>query len=612
LGDFLVVIFSKGSRHEADRLFRAGLEVAHAAKGQVPSQTVEMEWVYAASFPRLNGSGTPIVVDPETDSWLMAIGTWFHVDGYGVGSEARLLGRYLEVGSHQLAQELEGFFVIVVGDAKVKETIVFTDIVGSCHGFLRSWKSITALSSSSLLLAGLEDFSLDPSGCQEFLCTGIVYEDRTFYREVHKLGPATLSRFAEGTLRDQRRYWQIRNITPDSLDGSEAARRLWAMLIDAAHKIGKIFTQPVCDLTGGYDSRVLVAAFLTAGVHFSTTVSGLPEAPDVVLSQGLAKMLGLHNMHLEPPAQTTFDQVKKAFLLTDGEYDLIEYARIFEIHRLLSQHFHISINGSYGEVARGYWWELLFPHAGARRKLNSEKVARLRYGAQTYAPSIFSPELRLDLVSHLADVIERTNAGLTDLPNTLQMDHAYLMMRMQRWQGRIASSTNRLWPCLSPFLFRTVLETMLQSSTRIRRRGLLIRRMLNEFQPRLADFPLEHGYPAMPATWRNFHRFWPLPVYFGKRILSKLIGVGGGSRGTTASRSGRPPARLQLWAEEDVRDLLHPETMKLSPLVDPTALADFLRHSREDNFRFNGQWSRVLSLEYTLNVLDRAKIRPKA
>jgi hypothetical protein len=612
LGDFLVVGFSKDSRQDARRLFQGGLEVARSIKGQVPSQIVETEWVYAASFPRLNGSGTPIVFDPEKKNWLLAIGTWFHMDGYGVGSEARLLSRYLQVGSHQLAQELEGFFVIVVGDARVKETIAFTDIVGSCHGFLRSWKHLTALSSSSLLLAGLEDFSLDPTGCQEFLRTGIVYEDRTFYREIRKLGPATILRFSEGTLRGEQHYWRITDITPESLDGRTAVKGLWETLMHAADKIGRIFTHPVCDLTGGYDSRALVAAFLQAGVHFSTTVSGLPESPDVVLSQTLAKMIERPNVHLESPEQTKFDQVKNAFLLTDGEYDLVEYSRIFKIHRVLSRKFHISINGSFGEVARGYWWELLFPHAGACRKLNSERLSRLRYAAQTYTPSIFPPETRLNLVSHLADVIERTNAGLTELPNTLQMDHAYLMMRMQRWQGRIASSTNRLWPCLSPFLFRTVLETMLQSSTRIRRRGLLIRKMLNEFQPPLAKFPLEDGYPAIPATWKNFYRFWPVPVYFGKRILSKLIRVGGGSWGATASRSGHLPARLQLWSEEEVNDLLRPETMKLTPLVDPTALGDFLRHSREDNFLSNDQWSRVLSLEYALSILERAKVRPLA
>lgn len=608
MGNFLAIVSSGDCQDEADRLFHSGLAVARCIKSQVPSGIVETDWVRAASFARQNGSGTPIVSDSETGSWLLAIGTWFHTEDYGAGAESRLLSRYLEVGPVRLGQELEGFFVIVVGDARTRETIILTDIVGSCHCFARSWKNIIAVSGSSLLLAGLGDFSLDPVGCQEFLCTGIVYEDRTFYREVHKLGPSTVFWFVEGALKAERRYWQITNIAPESLDGQTAVKALGETLIHAAQRVGRLFALPVCDLTGGYDSRALVTAFLTAGVQFATTVSGPATSPDVIISRDLAQVAGLLHLHLvaqQEPA--SFNQAKKALPLTDGEYDLVEYARVLEVHRTLSEHFDISVNGSFGEVARGHWWDLLFPRTGERCKLDAQRLAKLRYAAQSFDASLFPPETRLDLVSHFCNVIERTNAGLFRLPNTLQMDHAYLMMRMQRWQGRIASSTNQLWPCLSPFLFRSILETMLQTTTRLRQRSLLIRRMLAEYQPRLAAFPLEHGYPALPATWKTIHRFWPLPVHYGRKILSKVIRKCGGSWRSSVSRSSCLPARLQLWREEEVRELLYPAAMRLGRLVDTAALGDFLRYSQRQNFPFSDQWTRVLSLEYTLSVLEHAK-----
>ncbi len=600
MGDFLVVVFSKDSQQDARRLFQGGLDVARSIKGQVPSQIVETEWVYAASFPRLNGSGTPIVFSPEKENWLLAIGTWFHTDGYGVGSEARLLSRYLQVGSDRLAQELEGFFVIVVGDARLKETIVFTDIVGSCHGFVRSWKHLTALSSSSLLLAGLEDFNLDSSGCQEFLCTGVLYEDRTFYKEVHKLGPATIFRFSEGTLTAEQPYWRITDITPESLDGRSGVRRLWEMLMHGADKVGRIFAHPVCDLTGGYDSRAVVGAFVAAGVKFSSTVSGPEDSPDVIVSRGLAQKLGIPHLYLAPQKLLPFEKVKNALAYTDGEYDLVEYARILEIHGILSDRYDISINGSFGEIARGYWWELLFPRTGAHRKIDAEKLSKLRYAAERSDLSLFPPETRLDLISHFTGIIERTNSGLDRLPNTLQMDHAYLMMRMQRWQGRIASSTNRLWPCLSLFSLRSVLEPALMTQGHFRQRNLLIRRMLAEFFPQLGEYPLEHGYPALPLTWRNVHRFWPVPAHYGQRLMKKFL--------RRAGASGNLPARLRLWREEEVRGLLRAGTMRLESLVEKKHLEDFLSHSEEQNFPFNGQWARMLSLEYTLHVLARLKI----
>src|SRR4029077_20823790 len=165
---------------------------------------------------------------------------------------------------------------------------------------------------------------------------------------------------------------------------------------------------------------------------------------------------------------------------------------------------------------------ILVPQTGKRMKLDPARLARLRYAPRIFTASLFKPELNLELVPHFAQIVERSNSGLSSTPNTFQMDHAYLAMRMQRWQGRIASSTNQLWPCLSPFLFRSVLETMLRTRALLRWRSLLIRKMLARFQPEMAAYPHEHGFPVEPTTWKNFYRFWPLASYFGHKVTGKL------------------------------------------------------------------------------------------
>jgi hypothetical protein len=127
-----------------------------------------------------------------------------------------------------------------------------------------------------------------------------------------------------------------------------------------------------------------------------------------------------------------------------------------------------------------------------------------------------------DLVTHFAAMIERANEGLSAWPNTTQMDHAYLRMRMQRWQGRMATSTDQIRPCLSPLMFRPVLETMLQTEQRLRQRSLLVREMLVRLQPKLAAYPLEHGYPAEPFRLGNAHRFVrSLLTSYGQKIWDK-------------------------------------------------------------------------------------------
>ncbi len=593
---------ARHSPDAANRLFRAGITAAQHLKFQTPCAIIEKDWARAVSFPQRNGTARAIVTDIKTGSWLLTIGTWFHADGYGTGAESKLLEDCLKKGEVQVAKELEGFFVIVFGNGITKETVVVTDLVGSCHCFVRSCSNAVAISSSSLLLTCIGDeCTFDPIGCQEFLNTGIMYEDRTLYKEVRKLGPGSVFRYTQDMQQTSQSYWRISDLHPESLDGRVAVRALGEALSCAAQKISRLFSRPVCDLTGGYDSRAIASAFLTGQVPFSVTVSGSPESADVIVSRGLAELLHLPHLHVNPTASVSFERVKDALSFTDGEYDLVEYARILDIHVKLSNSFNISINGSFGELARGYWWELLFPNAGERHELDAEMLARRRFAACQFDATLFPANIRLNLVAHLSDVIKRTNTGLSNLPNTLQMDHAYLAMRMQRWQGRLASSTNRLWPCLSPFLFRSVLETMLQTATRLRRRSGLIRYMLADFQPRLAEFPLEHGYPAAPVRWKNVARFWPLPLYYGKKVVSRLFSKIGKKR--SAVPESLPP-RLQLWAEDEVRELLRPAGLKVGELLDHIALNNFLERSHRQNFPFEDQWARVLSLEYTLRARD--------
>jgi len=606
VGNFLVVVPSTDSGPHANRLFKAGLEAAREIRSQTPSKTVETNWALAATFTRQNGSGGTLVTDPATGSWLLSSGTWFHNEGYASGSELRLLRRYLETNALQLGRELEGFFVLMIGDARTREVVMLTDIIGSCHCFRRSLEEGVVLSGSSLLLASLRNGELDSVACQEFLATGIIYEDRTFYEGIQKLPAASVVRIRGGAETRAEIYWDASKLNLESLHGPEAVDALWEKTTRAAKRVESLYSDPICDLTGGYDSRILVAGFVGAGVRCATAVSGPADSHDVVISRGLAQMLGLPNLHNPPLEQISFEQLQGSLPLTDGECNLVEYAAIRENHRKLSQQFDISINGSFGEVARGYWWELLFPRIGTRGALDARKLAARRYAAQGWDPSMIPAKTRIDLVDHFTGIINRANAGLSNSPNTFQMDHAYLKMRMQHWQGRIASSTNQIWPCLSPFMFRSVLEPMLEIRALLRWRSLLVRKMLAKYSPRMAAYRLEHGFPAEPTSWRNFYRFAPLGVYFAEKVLRKAKSKLGGRKAVTSAGSRLVP-RLQLWSDERVVEILRPANMKLNAWMDVNALEDFLKRSQGTSFAFGDQWARFLSLECALRAVERGR-----
>ena len=606
MGSFFILLATPECSGHGEPRFRVALDLARKVSIGPPSGTHAADGAHVASFPRKNGSGSAVVVDPLTGNWMVAIGTWFHRDGFAVGEELRLLEDFQKCGVQSLANKLEGFFAIVIGEPRKETVYVITDLVGSCHCFWRPCEGGIAISGSSFLLAAFEETPLDPVACQEFLATGVIYEDRSLFLRVRKLAPASIYRFVQGVIQSKEEYWQISEIAADSLDLQRAEAGLWEALAESAGKIKKVFRSPVCDLTGGYDSRALVAALHAAHFPMSTVVSGSPNSGDVVISKGLAAMARLPHLHMQKSKVPTYAALQDALVLTDGEYDLVEYSRIHAVHQELSGQFDGSINGSFGEVARGYWWELLIPRTGSKVPLPAEKVAARRYAVGVYDLSLFAEESRLDLVEHFTAAIKRAIEGLADRPNTLQMDQVYLRLRMQRWQGRIASSTNRIWPCLSPFMFRSVLEVMLRAQTRARRNSLLIREMLSKFTPDWANALLEDGTPCLPATWKNFYRFAPLGSYYGRKIVkraARLVGLGYDAR-TIPSEE---PARIHLWSQEEVRSTLEPATMVLRNLLLPERLSAFLRSSESRNFVFDAQWNRLLTLECTLRALHKAK-----
>ena len=589
----LIVINPSSYFAAAESFFQRALQAMRNTASRMANTTLQNEWSLAASTPRHSEPASTIASDPNTGSWLAVVGTCFNRSGQG--DPEYLLSQYLTEGLEKFVQSIEGFFTIAIGDGFSKEILLITDVIGSCHFYVRSLPGCIALSSSSHVLASLGPVTLDPVACQEFLGMGIIYEERTIHNEVRKLPAATVIRFRNGAEVSRLTYWDPTSLRPGSIADDEAVDGTWKTLVSAASRIGQRYERVVCDLTGGYDSRAMVAGFLGADIRPVTVVSGNESSADVVVSRGLAERLGLTHLHMSRPEALSFEELQDSVRLTDGECDAVEYASTAEIHRELSERFQISLNGSFGEVARAYWWELLFPHTGSCRPLDSHMLAARRY-AWNSSEDLFQPQFRINLIEHMAGVVDRTVEGLSDFPNTFQMDIAYLRMRMQSWQGRIASSTDKIWPCISPFMFRSVLETMLQAGVAVRRRSLLVRRMLAKYQPAMADYPLEHGYPARPATLATLPRFWPIVGYYRGRVAKKLK-----SRWTRSEMpSPGESTRLGLWQLEEVRELLDPRSMRSLSVLEPSAVATFLKASQQPNFAREAEWNRLLTLELSL------------
>lgn len=583
--------------------------------------SLDAPWAKLTLAPRLREDAAhPWVEDDATGCWLAWTGVWIHRDGLVDSQDGdALLRRYLEVGGERLGLELQGQFALLIGDARAKEVVAITDRCGSLHLFAAAIEEGYALSTSSAVLsawlggAGNDCDRFDPVGLHQFVATGVVYDDRTIWSNVKKLGAGMVSSFGASGIRQQR-YWHFADLEPESVSLDQAVERVHEQLVRSVKQISRAFPEIVSDLTGGYDSRALLCGLLNSGVKFDTTVSGPLSSPDVAVSTRLAQRLSIHHTPQGVPPAPTAEELAKALTWTDGEYDIFDYARIAATHVRLSQQYKISLNGSFGEIARGYWWELIWPQLTEKSPLSGEMVSRKRFAAIPYDKSIFAPAARLDLRECLAEVLDRTVSELRHFPKSSQMDAMYYYQRMSHWQGRIVSSTNQIWPCSSPFSFSQILEPILQCRASGRIRSGLVRTLFERHHPVLARIPLEHGYPPRPLTIFNFWQFYPLVEHYAGLVRGKLaprITSFFGARRSSAF-SGSPPALGQRFENIfggqgfgiEKNSLLLAE----SGLFDDALLKTWFDPSTVLGEGKIEQWRRLVSLELLLRRLREIRL----
>jgi len=577
--------------------FEKGVRALGGFKGVRITDSATCATASLAVAPAAKATDKRIAHSADGQVSIADLGLWLPFPAERGRDAAWLIEQYLTHGADGLARRLQGLFALLIVDQRSRQARVITDRCGSLHVYWRQLADGVAVCTSSAVLAKLGDAQLDPVGVHEFIATGILYEDRSLWQGIRKIGPATvLTLDAAGVQRQ--RYWDFIAVEPERLNLEEAVEQTHHGLVAVLKALPDTGEPLISDLTGGYDSRLLLTGLLDAQRPFHTTVSGSADHPDVTVAARIAAELGLQHQNISAPPLPTAEEFDAAVRMTDGEFDAFDFARILHIHLRLAAGHGMSLNGSFGELARGYWWELLWPKLANRQPLDVGRVARKRFAAIGYDQSIFAPAARLDLAAHMTEVAGRAIAPIAGYPNTTQMDCVYYRLRMQRWQGRIASSTNQLWPAFSPIGFAQVLDPILAAKADTRFRSLLARRLFQRFTPPLARIPLEHGYPPVPASIFNLWRFSPLLSHYGGKVINKVAAKLGGAR-KPAVQTARPDDTALL-RETGIAEWRQSPLILQSGLFDDKALRNLLDQNSLTNGTRVEQWRRLMTLEALL------------
>lgn len=229
-----------------------------------------------------------------------------------------LLHGYLEWGVDKLVSRLHGMFAFGLWDQRRRTLFLVRDRLGVKPMIYAPGGGQLAFASTprALLASGLAG-EIDPQAIAEFLEFGYVTDDRTIYRNVHKLAAGNILEWREGEI-SLRQYWAPPRVDETSRPSFEEAVEQTERLFLEAVKLRLKADVPVgALLSGGVDSSLVCWAMSKLGADITAFTIGtqgdsLDESED---ARQTAKALGLRHevIDLSPDETPDVGELVSAF-----------------------------------------------------------------------------------------------------------------------------------------------------------------------------------------------------------------------------------------------------------------------------------------------------------
>jgi hypothetical protein len=468
-----------------------------------------------------------LAADPATGSFLAVIGNPSVATGVPAEGDELLDGLLracLADGTRAFAA-VSPPFACVFYDGRQREAHVLIDRLGFQHLYMRIDNAPGAwVCSSGLALASALGSTVEARHVAEWLAMGHFMSDRTLVREVRKLNCGEHVHLTSGGAKS-RGGWEPTSSHPDLEESDELVDRFGSEFRKSvvATAVG---SGVATEMTGGIDSRYLLATLLDSGVSALAWTLGQPGWNELRTIERLREKrafphrlvaLGANVVHRLPSL------VEEMQELSDGEANALEYAPLLVAFDELATARKTSLSGVAGEIARGFYFGLL----GASRQERGVPIeALLVKETRPAAPAkeAFARESGLDPTAELRSVIEDFVArSPADTPEGI-LEDLYLRARLQRFAGRNFTTTGYFCRQGLPYFGNEFVELVLRLPFQVKQDGWIIRKSLMRIAPDLAAVSLTAGMAVAPASALRPDRILRRYASLARRAAAKYGG----------------------------------------------------------------------------------------
>ncbi len=266
-----------------------------------------------------------------------------------------LILRLIERKGIQIVKSLNGSFVLALWDLKRKVLTIANDRFGlrPLYYFRRDDLFIFASEMKSVLSFEGVTREVDIEAMAQFFSFNFIMGDRTWFKEIKVLSPASILNFENGSLK-RRSYWTLHLAEKDKeFNKQDALERAHFLIKQAVHRQIKDDVPKILSLSGGLDSRTILGAVGQLGHKIPTFTFGIPECQDQKLAKAIAQTLGMENRFYVLSPNFLEEWSKLGVWLTEGMSNCVNFHGIQFVPEIRKQ-APIVLNGFFGNEVFGY------------------------------------------------------------------------------------------------------------------------------------------------------------------------------------------------------------------------------------------------------------------
>jgi len=233
---------------------------------------------------------------------------------------------YEEYGEKALI-DLNGKFIICIIDKEKDKVVILNDRYGFYTFYYYQQDDFYCFCNvPKIIVDSINNKKIDLKSFQEFFNYGYLLGNRTLIQGINKIPPASIIEIKNNRI-DFKSYWNWNYIKKArSVCFEEAVEKLGLLWIEAIDKILKKHEKVYLTLSGGLDSRAILAAIDYLGMNHkvdSILTFGQKDSLDYVIASSAARLTKIQHIFIELNSNTWWENIDFAIENGLGEINII-------------------------------------------------------------------------------------------------------------------------------------------------------------------------------------------------------------------------------------------------------------------------------------------------